>query len=297
METITVSQKLELQNLAPDPADEWRRMLKFVQFNSSDRSVMIQTTETLLARAPELVIGTYNYLLSVPETAAILGWEMGADEEHLAERRRFFAVWIARTLGMDTSDEFAYYLFRAGKFHAGHGPRQIHTPPAYVTGSIGLVNAAFSQYMQDANLPATVIAGASAGWNKYLMAQLHLMQLGYEIAREFDSGELAIEITLYGRLRHMAGRQTMVARVGKGATAKDLMRKFFSYYPQIRQDALDLIWRSEEAPDSLWLVPFPAYTPKKGWRLLINGHNLSFNGGFDTQLQVGDKISVFPPGR
>ena len=231
METITVSQKLELQNLAPDPTDEWQRMLKFVQFNSSDRSVMVQTTETLLARAPELVIGTYNYLLSVPETAAILGWERAQMKNTWQNAGAFLPSGLRARWEWTPVMSLPHYLFRAGKFHAGHGPRQIHTPPAYVTGSIGLVNAAFSQYMQDANLPATVIAGASAGWNKYLMAQLHLMQLGYEIAREFDSGELAIEMTLYGRLRHMAGRQTMIARVGKGATAKDLMRKFFSYYP------------------------------------------------------------------
>ncbi|MCA9949284.1 MAG: MoaD/ThiS family protein [Anaerolineales bacterium] len=297
MVTTKPPQTLELRNLAADPADEWQRLLKFVNLTRADWSAMAESVETLLTRAPELVIGTYDYLLSVPATAAILGWEQGADEAHLAERRRFFAIWVARTLGMDTSDEFAHYLFRAGKFHAGHGPRNIHTPPAYITGSIGLVNAAFSQYMQEANLSAKVIAGASAGWNKYLMVQLHLMMLGYTVARELDSGDLSIEVTLYGRLRNLANRQTIEVHITKDATAKDLLHKFFSYYPQIRDDALDLAWHSKEELDSLWLVPYPVYTPKKGWRMLINGHNLSFNGGFDTQLHVDDKISIFPPGR
>lgn len=297
MITTKPPQTLELHNLAADPADEWQRLLKFVNLTRADWSVMAESVETLLTRAPELVIGTYDYLLSVPETAAILGWEQGADEAHLAERRRFFAVWIARTLGMDTSDEFAHYLFRAGKFHAGHGPRQIHTPPAYIIGSIGLVNAAFSQYMQEANLPANVVAGASAGWNKYLMVQLHLMQLGYDVARELDSGDVSIEVTLFGRLRDMAGRQTMQVHVTKDATAQSLLHKFFSYYPKVRADALDVAWHSEEELNSLWLVPYPIYTPKKGWRMLINGHNLAFNGGFDTHLQAHDKISIFPPGR
>lgn len=67
-------------------------------------------------RRPELVAQTYDYLRHVPETAAILGWEESVDETHLEERRRFFTVWLARTLGLDTSDEFAHYLFRAGKF-------------------------------------------------------------------------------------------------------------------------------------------------------------------------------------
>ncbi|MEZ4611776.1 MAG: hypothetical protein R2838_16305 [Caldilineaceae bacterium] len=52
----------------------------------------------------------YDYLLHQPETAAILGWEKGADPAHLAERRRFFTIWLARLLGMDFSDDLALPL-------------------------------------------------------------------------------------------------------------------------------------------------------------------------------------------
>ena len=133
---------LEIHNLSPEPADEWRRLLRFVGLNAEDRRAMSRTVEALMHRAPEMVVDTYNYLQSVPETAAVLGWEAGFDEAHLEERRRFFTVWLARVLGIDTSDEFATHLFRAGKYHAAHGPRHIHVPPAYVTTSIGLVGAA-----------------------------------------------------------------------------------------------------------------------------------------------------------
>ena len=171
MVSATRSSMMQIHDLMPEPGEEWHRMLSFATLEGGDKQAMAQSAETLLRRAPELVVNTYDYLQSVPETAAILGWEDRVDEAHLEERRRFFTIWLTRTLGLDTGDEFAYYLYRAGKFHAGHGPRQIHTPPAYVTASMGLVLASFSTYMFEAGLSAEVIAGAMAGWNKYLMVQ------------------------------------------------------------------------------------------------------------------------------
>lgn len=291
------SPSLELHDLGPEPVQEWQRLLQFVGLNQGDRQAMATTVETLLQRAPELVIGTYDYLLSVPETAVILGWESGADETHLAERRRFFAVWLSRTLGIDTSDEFAYYLFRAGKFHAGHGPRHIHTPSVYVTGSIGLVQAAFARYMYEANLPGDRIAPALAGWSKYLTAQLHLMLTGYQAARELDQGDLPIRLTFFGRMRTIIGKSKMSAHIETGATAGDLLRKFFNYHPQARSAALECVWHTEEETDSLWLEPIPVYRPQWGWRVLRNGRDLSYNGGFTTPLNANDTIAIFPPGR
>jgi molybdopterin converting factor small subunit len=286
-----------LHNLAPDPAEEWHRLLSFVGLNEQDKQAMSRTVETLMARATELVVNTYNHLLSVPETAVILGWESGADEAHLAERRRFFTVWLARTLGMDTSDEMAYYLFKAGKYHAAHGPRHIHTPPAYITTSIGLTGAAFAATMQDAHLPGAVIAPAMAGWNKYLSVQLHLMQHGYEIAREFDDGAFVIPVSLFGRIRQLVGQQKLEITVRQNSTAADLLRKFFNYFPQTRAAALNPIWHSHEKPDSAWVDVFPAYIPRNGWRVLLNGLDLTYNGGFSAILHKNDKIDIFPPGR
>jgi molybdopterin converting factor small subunit len=297
MQTATQSTPLELHSLAPEPAEEWQRLLSFVGLNHQDKQAMACTVETLMRRAPELVVDTYNYLLSVPETAVILGWESGADEAHLAERRRFFAIWLARTLGIDTSDEMAYYLFKAGKYHAAHGPRRIHTPPAYVTTSIGMTGAAFAAAMQDANLPGAVIAPAMAGWNKYLSVQLHLMQRGYETARDYDDGDYVIPVTLFGRLRPLVGQQQLEIAVRQNSTVADLLRKFFNYFPQIRTQALNQVWHSHEKPDSAWVDVFPAYAPRNGWRVLLNGLDLTYNGGFSTAIHENDKIDIFPPGR
>src|SRR5512139_2516861 len=115
-----------LNRLDPTPEDEWDRLREFLSLGNEDIQSMLATVEVLFKRGIELVIGNYEYLLKNHETAAILGWEQGADPEHLAERRRFFTVWLARTLGMDLSHDFALYLFRAGQYHAGHGKRHIH---------------------------------------------------------------------------------------------------------------------------------------------------------------------------
>lgn len=293
----TIPQNLEINNLAAAPDDEWQRMLRFAGLTEDDKLAMSRSVETLMRRAVELVVGTYDYLLSVPETAAILGWETGADEEHLEERRRFFTIWLARTLGLDTSDEMAYYLFKAGKYHAAHGPRRIHTPPAYITTAVGMTGAAFASYMQDARLSGEIIASAMVGWNKYLSVQLHLMQHGYEIAREYDDGDFAIPVTLFGRIRPLVGRRQLEIPVRRGSIVADALRKFFNYYPQTRAEALERVWHSHEKPDSAWVEVFPAYIPRGGWRVLLNGRDLAYNGGFTVPLHENDEISIFPPGR
>jgi hypothetical protein len=82
MQIVTKSTTLELHNLAPEPAEEWVRLLSFVGLTDHDKRAMSATVQVLMRRATELV-DTYNYLLTVPETAVILGWETGADEKHL----------------------------------------------------------------------------------------------------------------------------------------------------------------------------------------------------------------------
>jgi molybdopterin converting factor small subunit len=289
---------LEIHDLFPEPGAEWRRLLSFVGFTAADKQAMARTAEVLLRRAPEMVVGTYDHLQAFPETAAVLGWEGGVDEDHLEERRRFFTVWLSRVLGMDTSEEFAYYLFRAGKYHAAHGPRQIHVPPAYVTSSIGLMGAAFAQAMHEAGLPGEVIGPAMAGWNRYLSVQLHLMQMGYEVAREFDRGDFQVPVTLYGRLRHMVGRRSLTTYAHEGDTLEVLLRKFFNYVPELRADCLQPVWHSQEKEDSSWVELHQVYVPAPGgWRFLLNGRNAAYAGGFATEVHPEDVISIFPPGR
>ncbi len=273
-------------------------MLKFVGLSREDKLAMSRTVETLMRAAPDMVVDTYNYLQSVPETAAILGWEHGFDENHLEERRRFFTVWIARVLGMDTSEEFAYYLFQAGKFHAGHGPRQIHVPPAYITTSIGMMGAAFARCMQEAALPGDVVAPAIAGWNKYLSVQLHLMDIGYRVAREFEMGDFSVSFDLYGRMRQLAGWRTIKAKAREADTLEALLRKFFNYVPQLRAEALQPIWHSHEKEESAWVEVYQTFVPSPGgWRFLLNGRNAGFDGGSEKRINPQDVISIFPPGR
>ncbi|MCX8060954.1 MAG: protoglobin domain-containing protein [Anaerolineales bacterium] len=287
----------ELRNLAPTPIEEWRRTLTFLGLGNEDKLAMSRSVEALMHRAVELVIQTYNHLQQFPETAAILGWEENIDQEHLEERRRFFTIWLARTLGIDTSDEFATYLFRAGKFHAGHGPRQIHTPPTYVTAAMGSVLAFFAQALGEAGLKAQDIAAAMAGWSKYLNAQLNLMLLGYQIAREFEAGEYPIRVKLFGTVRPIIGKSEVIVRVYSGDTAAKVLGKLFSYYPDARSHALVTIWDTEEKSHSEWLEVVPVYVFRKGWRILLNGRDLSYGYGHEHPIAPQDEIAIFPPGR
>jgi hypothetical protein len=298
MEHPATDTRLEIHDLLPEPDAEWRRLIQFVGLTTADKRAMSRTVETLMRRGPEMVVATYNHLEATPETAAVLGWEGGADEAHLEERRRFFTVWLARVLGLDTSDEFAYYLFRAGQYHAGHGPRRIHVPPAYVTTSIGLMGAAFAACMSDAGLPSDVVAPAMAGWNKYLSVQLHLMNLGYQTAVEFGHGRFPVSYALYGRLRKVAGRDRLAGCAGEGDTLEDLLRKFFNYVPQLRADCLRPLWHSHEKDDASWVEVYQSYTPAPGgYRILLNGRNVAFADGFGARVGPEDVISLFPPGR
>lgn len=298
MDLRTATGGQEIRDLIPEPGVEWRRLLQFVGLNHKDKLAMSRTVETLMRRAPDMVVDTYNYLQSVPETASILGWEQGFDESHLEERRRFFTVWLARVLGMDTSEEFAYYLFRAGKFHAGHGPRQIHVPAAYITTSIGMMGAAFAQCMYEANLPGDVVAPAMAGWNKYFSVQLHLMDLGYRVARELNTGDFFVTFDLFGRMRQLAGWRKIEVSASNNDTLETALRKFFNYVPQLRSEALKPVWHSHEKDDSTWVEVYQTYVPTPGgWRFLLNGRNTSFEGGFGKTIKPQDVISIFPPGR
>lgn len=288
---------LELDDLAPEPHEEWQRMLRFVGWGQAESAAAARSVDALLRCAPELVKQIYHYLGTVPETAAILGWEHGIKQAHLEERRRFFTIWMSRTLGLDTSDEFGRALFRAGTYHAGHGPRHIHTPPAYITASIGLVQANFARIMAEANLPAHVLAAASAAWSKFLSVQLNQMLLGYQVAREIGQGSETVRCTVFGRLRPLVGAREVRVRVGAQAQAGDVLRKFFNFYPQVRPEALERVWHSHEHEGAAWVELTPVYTPRHGWRILLNGRELTYTDGFAARVAANDEVALFPPGR
>lgn len=297
MMTQPVTELLEIDDLAPEPQEEWQRMLRFVGFGPETRRAALPTVETLLKAAHEMVVETYDYLAHVPETAAVLGWESAVDPVHLEERRRFFTVWLSRTLALDTSDEFALDLYRAGTFHAADGPRRIHTPEAYVSGSIGLMLGAFSDRMTRAQLPGAVIGPAMSAWSRFLSAQLNQMLFGYRLAMDMKRGAAAIRCAFFGRLRALVDTSEIVIHTHEGAPVRDVLRKLFNYYPRARAEALERRWQSHERQNSAWADLTSTYLPRYGWRVLLNGRDLEYAGGFSARLGKADEISIFPPGR
>ena len=289
-----------IDGLDPSPEEEWARMRGFLSLGDAEMGAMLATVEPLFKRGHELVVGTYEYLLQHAETAAILGWEGGADRGHLAERRRFFTVWLARLLGMDFSDDLAHYLFRAGKLHAAHGPRRAHVPPVYVTGSISLVNATFARFLSEEMAGDPCVPLALAGWNKVLALHQHMMHLGYTASLALDRGDFPLTFTLFGRMRTVTGAQEVTMHLPSGADAQAALRKFFNYYPQARGEVFDVEWQAGERLDARgtpWFTASPAYAVKPMWRVLLNGKDLSYIGGPSVPVREGDEVHVFPPGR
>ena len=246
-----------------------------------------------------MVVDTYAYLSQVPETAAVLGWEAGIDEEHLQERRRFFAIWLARTIGMDFGASFGAYLFRAGQYHAAHGPRAVHVPETYVAGSIGMVQAGFAAAIGSEIHDASQVARALGGWSKYLSVQLNQMTLGYRAARVLDDGSVPVRLSIFGRLRQIVGRSEMTLRTPDGAAVGDVLRRFLDYAPQVRDEALERSWQDlpPSRPGGLWSEVVPVYCPKSNWRIMHNGRDVRYYGGMAAPVCANDEIGIFPPGR
>lgn len=298
MNGTSVGQKLS--GLMPSPGEEWLRLKEFLALGAEDLDAMVQTVEVLFRRGHELVVGAYDHLLQNRETAVILGWEKGADEAHLSERRRFFTVWLARTLGLDFSEDFANYLFHAGIIHAAHGPRRIHVPEIFVAGSISLVNATFARFLAEEMPGEPAVPTALAGWNKVLTMHQHMMSLGYKAALQADSGDFSVPVSMFGRMRTITGRQEVRFRFSDGATMETALIKFFDYFPQARTEVLDVEWEGGERLDAVgipWFEAEKTYRIKPMWRVLHNGKDVDYAGGLAVPLTPGDEISVYPPGR
>jgi len=147
-------------------------------------------------------------------------------------------------------------------------------------------------------MEAQALAAASAAWSKYLSVQLDMMLMGYEVARESEHGDFPVQVKVFGRLRSIVGGDGITLRVDRGSTVAEALRKFFNYFPQARREALQPIWRSQEKKDSLWVEVYPAYVPRSAWRVLLNGRDLAYAGGFyNNHLQEEDVLALFPPGR
>lgn len=288
---------LILNDLTPDPREEWSRLLRFVGWGDEERRAALRSVEPLMGAGRALVAAVYDHLARNPDTAAILNWQDGADPAHLEERRRFLTVWLARTLGLDTSDELALLLFRAGLVHAGLGPRRVHVPPGYVTSAIGLVLSSFARVLADEGLPADELAAALGAWSRYLNAQLAIMLSGYRAAAELHDGPLAVRCAAYGRLRTLLGGREITVGVRPGSRVGDVLRKVFNAYPAVRAEVLDRIWDERNGSGLSGEAVVPLYAPRSGWRVLLNGRDVRYGGGLPLPVAAGDEVALFPPGR
>ncbi len=306
LETLAPNTKLEEYPLEltglQDPIHMWHRLIAYLGLDDEQVIVaMRRTSETLLRDAAEFVVGAYDYLASFDETASILGWEQEMDEEHLEERRQFFATWMARAIGVDLSEEFADYLFRAGILHAGHGPRGIHTPPQWVMGAVSMVQAHFAERILHYGHDRELAAQAIGGWNKYLMLQNYQMLAGYNVATALDEGPITVTAKLYGKLQAIAGLEEQTIHAHNDDTLADVLRKFFNYHPALREEFFEVKWRTpEDDVEATWATDFEkVYTPRQGpyWRILLNGKEIRYHGGLEQPIHHGDMIAFFPPGR
>jgi hypothetical protein len=258
----TAAPNLTITGLRPSPDDLWKTMLRFSGPKPAELNAMRQTVEAVFKRGYELIVGGYDYLRSFPETAEILGWESGFDEEHLSERRRFQTMWLARSLSIDLGTDFARYLYRAGQIHVGHGPRRIHVPGMWVSGTMALTLEAFGNFIREDHKDVDVVAPALTGWNKYFTVQLNQMQAGYEVGVALDEVRRTARQT-YGRVLG-SGAARIAVRYHRGvtmgrcagcATTRPCCRALFEQE-----------WESDEA-DDLWEVT-PVYRLRDNWRIL-----------------------------
>jgi molybdopterin converting factor small subunit len=292
-----VQTQIMIRDLPPDPREEWQRLLRFVGWCEGERKAAARSVEPLFASGLDLVHGVYDHLASVPETAAILGWEYGPEPEHLEERRRFLTIWLARTLGLDTSDELALYLFRAGLMHHGLGPRRVHVPPEYIVGSMSLVQAGFAQVLARSGMPTDLTAAALGAWSRYLGVQLDMMLLGHRAASDLMHGDRLVRCIAYGRLRGLLPTHEVSVAVTPNGHLGDVLRKLFGAYPEVRAEVLDRVWDAQSSADPTWPAVVPAYVPRPGWRVLVNGRDAQYSGGVEQPLVAGAEVSLFPPGR
>lgn len=289
-----------IHQLSPMPGEEWDRMLTFLNISPLEKAAMRSGIESLLKHSQQFVVSNYLYLAEFPDTAAILGWESGVDEAHLAERRQFFAVWIARLLGLDHSHEFAEYLFLAGQKHAGHGPRHIHVPPLYVTGAISHTIAWFAGVLSQERQEAVDTPIALAGWQKMLSLHLHMMLMGYQTAVDYSLGDLIIPVAFYSKMRALLNIDKTEIQLCDHSPITALLTKFFNYYPQARSLALESEWVSEDVDDSRgnpWTHVNSVFKARDGWRVLLNGEDILYLAPQNRNLNQGDRVEIFPPGR
>jgi hypothetical protein len=224
-----------LLDLPPLPEEAFADLLAFGGLDKETQRAMRLEAERLLEGAAAFVAGVYDHLSRHPGTAKALGWEGRVPEDELYVRRAFFGAWLARTIGVDTSAEFAREVYRAGLWHGGLGPKRAHIPPEYV----GLSFAMVARYVAER-------VGDVRPWLVYLSAQEEVMRKGYEAAMALKEGGARVRFQALG-LAHPAQPDPLELRA---ATAGEALAKVLAVNRGLRDVALEAVPDEEEA--GLW---------------------------------------------
>jgi molybdopterin converting factor small subunit len=269
-----------LLELPPLPEETFAELLAFGGLDERARRAMRLEAERLLEGAAAFVAGVYDHLSRHPGTAKALGWEGRVPEDELYVRRAFFGAWLARTIGVDTSAEFAREVYRAGLWHGGLGPKRAHIPPEYV----GLSFAMVARYVAER-------VGDVRPWLVYLSAQEEVMRKGYEAAMALKEGGARVRFQALG-LAHPAQPEPLELRA---ATAGEALAKVLAVNPGLRDVALEGAPGEEEV--GLWTEARLLWRLRPRWTLLLNGRDVRYLKGLATPVREGDGLTLLPPGR
>jgi molybdopterin converting factor small subunit len=269
-----------LLELPPLPEETFAELLAFGGLDEKARRAMRLEAERLLEGAAAFVAGVYDHLSRHPGTAKALGWEGRVPEEELYVRRAFFGAWLARTIGVDTSAEFAREVYRAGLWHGGLGPKRARIPPEYV----GLSFAMVARYVAER-------VGDVRPWLVYLSAQEEVMRKGYEAAMALKEGGARVRFQALG-LAHPAQPDPLELRA---AMAGEALAKVLAVNPGLRDVALEGVPDEEEV--GLWTEARLLWRLRPRWTLLLNGRDVRYLKGLATPVREGDGLTLLPPGR
>jgi molybdopterin converting factor small subunit len=98
-------------------------------------------------------------------------------------------------------------------------------------------------------------------------------------------------------VRHQWGRDGLTVRYQAGERVSDVLRKLLNFAPEVRAIMFDPEYEATDSDQDLWMRVHRHYKLRPGWRVQLNGKNLTFHGGFDQPVTPGDEITLFSPGR
>lgn len=279
-EVVSLSEEALVLDLPPLPEEVFADLLAFGGLGEEEKRAMRLEAERLLEGAAAFVARVYDHLSRHPGTARALGWEGRAPEEELYTRRAFFSAWLARTIGVDTSKEFAREVYRAGLWHGGLGPKAAYIPPEYVGLSFAEVGRYVAERVRDVR-----------PWLVYLAAQEEVMRKGFDAALALREGEGTVRFQALGLAQPALPRPLAL---GAGSVGEALF-KVFAVNPGLRDLALEALPAEEEV--GLWLSPKTFYRLRPRWAVLLNGRDVRYLEGLATSLSEGNLLTLLPPGR